>query len=275
MKKKIYNDDSKFSYKKINLELNNFLKIYQKRPIKNNVGGCRINHAFALYCILKKIKPKLVIESGVYRGQTTWLIEKTLPKAKLICIDIDLSQRKYVSKKAKYSNIDFKFHNFSRIPLNTLVFFDDHVSHLERIKEANFFKINNIILEDNYNYMNGDFQTIKQLFENHKFIHNESLFSYLKTLFLFFRIIIKKITSRKYNAYKDINKINGRIRDFSFNNDYLNNIKKNIDTYFEFPPLVKIKMKTKKPLLNKINISLKKFFNELNFYNYITFIKLK
>ena len=54
MKESVYNTDSKFSYKKINIELNNFLKIYNNRPIKNNVGGCQINHAFALYCILKK-----------------------------------------------------------------------------------------------------------------------------------------------------------------------------------------------------------------------------
>ena len=275
MKEKTYNIGSKFSYKKINQELENFLKIYNNRPIKDNVGGCRINHAFALYYILKKLKPKLVIESGVYKGQTTWLIEKALPKAKLICIDINLSQRKYISKKAKYSDIDFKFHDFSKIPHNTLVFFDDHVNHLERIKDANFFKIKNIILEDNYDYNDGDFQTIKQLFRNYRFIHDESFFSYLKTLFLFLRVLIKKNTSIKYNAYEDINKINGRIRDFSFNKNYLNNIKKNIDTYFEFPPIVKIKMKTKKPLLKKVNNTLNKFFTELKFYNYITLIKLK
>ena len=125
MRKKIFDLNSEFSYKKINSELKNFLNIYKNRPIKNNKGGCRINHAFAIYFILKRLKPKLVIESGIYKGQTTWLIEKTLPKTKLICIDIDLSQRKYISKKAKYSDIDFKFHDFSKIPLNTLVFFDE------------------------------------------------------------------------------------------------------------------------------------------------------
>ena len=275
MKESVYNTDSKFSYKKINIELNNFLKIYNNRPIKNNVGGCQINHAFALYCILKKIKPKLVIESGVYKGQTTWLIEKTLPKAKLICIDIDLSQRKYISKKAQYSNIDFKFHDFSKIPVNTLVFFDDHINHLNRLKEANFFGIKNIILEDNYNYKSGDFQTIKQLFENHKFIHSESYFSYLKTLFIFLMVKIKKNILNKYNAYEDIDKINNRIRDYSFHKGYSNNIKKKISVYFEFPPLIKLKMKTKKPLFKKIHVNLNKFLNELKFYNYITFIKLK
>ncbi len=275
MKRNTFDLNSKFSYKKINSELNNFLNIYKKRPIKNNDGGCRINHAFAIYCILKKLKPKLVIESGIYKGQTTWLIEKTLPKTKLICIDINLSQRKYISKKAKYSNIDFKFHDFSKIPENTLVFFDDHVNHLDRIKETNFFKIKNIIFEDNYNNTDGDFQTIKQLYENHKFIHNESFFSYLKTFLLFLKIILKKIISNKYNAFKDLDIIQNRIRDFSFYKNYKNNIKNNIDFYFEFPPLVKIKMKTKKPLLKKINLKSSELFKELKFYNYITFIKLK
>jgi len=275
MRKKIFDLNSEFSYKKINSELKNFLNIYKNRPIKNNKGGCRINHAFAIYFILKRLKPKLVIESGIYKGQTTWLIEKTLPKTKLICIDIDLSQRKYISKKAKYSDIDFKFHDFSKIPLNTLVFFDDHVNHLERIKEASFFKIKNIILEDNYNNKGGDFQTIKQLFENHKFIHNESFFSYIKTLFLFSKVIIKKIISNKYNAYKDLNKIQNRIRDFSFYKNHLNNIKNNINFYFEFPPLVKINMTTKKPILKKFSVKFGELFKELKFYNYITFIRLK
>tara|TARA_B100000579_G_C22770648_1_gene823774 strand:+ start:457 stop:1284 length:828 start_codon:yes stop_codon:yes gene_type:complete len=275
MRKKIFDLNSEFSYKKINSELKNFLKIYKKRPIKNNKGGCRINHAFAIYFILKRLKPKLVIESGIYKGQTTWLIEKTLPKTKLICIDIDLSQRTYISKKAKYSDIDFKFHDFSKIPLNTLVFFDDHVNHLERIKEASFFKIKNIILEDNYNNKGGDFQTIKQLFENHKFTHNESFFSYIKTLFLFSKVIIKKIISNKYNAYNDLNKIQNRIRDFSFYKNHLNNIKNNINFYFEFPPLVKINMTTKKPILKKISVKFGELFKELKFYNYITFIRLK
>jgi hypothetical protein len=72
--------------KNIKKELVNFLKLYQKRPIKNNIHGMRINHMFSLYFILKKIRPNFVIESGVYRGQSTWLIEKTLPKTKIIFI---------------------------------------------------------------------------------------------------------------------------------------------------------------------------------------------
>ena len=75
--------------------------------------------------------------------------------------------------------------------------------------------------------------------------------------------------------FKDLDIIQNRIRDFYFYKNYKNNIKNNIDFYFEFPPLVKIKMKTKKPLLKKINLKSSELFKELKFYNYITFIKLK
>ena len=103
-------------------ELKTFKKIYDSRPIKENTGGMLFPHMFAVYFILKKIKPSFIIESGVYKGQSTWLIENTLPESKILSIDIDLSKRQYFSKKAEYSNLDFKHHDFSNIPSDTLVF---------------------------------------------------------------------------------------------------------------------------------------------------------
>ena len=76
-------------------------------------------------------------------------------------LDKNLKQRIYISKKAIYSNLDFKFQDFSSIPENTLVFFDDHVNHIERMKESNFFKIKNIEFE-NINFINED--TLKNFF---------------------------------------------------------------------------------------------------------------
>ena len=36
-----------------------FLDIYKNRPVKNNQSGMKIDHCFALFCLLKKIKPSL------------------------------------------------------------------------------------------------------------------------------------------------------------------------------------------------------------------------
>ena len=78
--------------------LDTFQKIYESRPIKNNIGGMLFPHMFATYFILKKINPPFIIESGVFKGQSTWLIEKTLPDSKILSIDIDLTNREYIQK---------------------------------------------------------------------------------------------------------------------------------------------------------------------------------
>lgn len=264
-----------WSYKEILEQIEIFADIYENRPIKNNKGGMKFPHAFALYFILKKINPSLVIESGVFKGQSTWLIEKTLPNANLICLDIDLSKRIYISKKAKYSNLDFKFNDFSKIPENTLVFFDDHVNHINRIKEASFFNIKNIVLEDNYKTNTGDFQTIKHCFGKHSFNHKMNKLSAIKTTYLFIKIVVKKIFYKEFNANKDLNLISNRIRDYDLYNNEFNNIDKIIDSYFEFPPILPQKFHTEKPLMENLSNSLKKYSTELNDYNHLTFIKLK
>ena len=264
-----------WNYEEIKKEIELFCDIYDARPIKNNIGGMRFNHAFALYFILKKTNPKMVIESGVFKGQSTWLIEETLPDTKLICLDIDLSKRIYISKKAKYSNLDFKFHDFSKVPENTMVIFDDHVNHIERLREANFFNIKNIILEDNYPSNTGDFQTIKQCYEGHSFVHNLDIKSIFKSFYLFVRILFKKIITKKYNSSYDLYLLRNRIRDHSLHNSEFNNINKIIKTYYEFPPINLHLSNSEKTILLEKNIKLEKFQSELKYYNHLSYIKLK
>ena len=253
-------------------ELKIFKEIYKQRPIKFNIDGMKFPHMFATYFILKKINPSFVIESGVFKGQSTWLIEKTLPNARILSIDIDLNQRKHISKKVEYSNKDFKYHNFSNIPSDTLVFFDDHVSHYERLKQAKFFNIKNIILEDNYNKDNGDFYTLRHAYQNVGFNHKHKIFGHFKTFFIFFIEILKKIFLKNYYFSND--KILFRLRDHEKNENDFKNIEKNIKTYFEFPPLYKHDEYSMAPILtgDKLDFEISK--KELLSYNYITFVQL-
>ena len=264
-----------WSYKEIADEVEIFCDLYDKRPIKDNIGGMKFNHAFGVYFILKKINPDMVIESGVFKGQSTWLIEKTLPEARLICLDIDLTKRVYISEKAYYSNLDFRFHDFSNIPENTLVLFDDHVNHIERIKDANYFKIKNIILEDNYPSNSGDFQTIKQCYEKYNFKHQLSTLSLLKTFFLFIKILLKKILINKYNSSYNLYLLHNRIRDHHSHNDEFNNLNKIIESYYEFPPISNQEPDSNRSIFVEKSEKLKKYQSELKFYNFLTYIKLK
>jgi len=242
-------------------EIEVFKDLYKDRPIKNNVHGMRFQHMFATYFILKKINPSYVIESGVFKGQSTWLIEKTLPNCNILSIDIDLSQRVYISKKAKYSNIDFKNQDFSKLPEDTLVFLDDHVNHYERLQQAKFFNIKKVILEDNYQVEKGDFYTLNHALNNKGFNHNYSKISLIKTFFIFLNEFVKKFIFGRYIF--QIEKIKFRLRDYPSNENDFKNIEKNIKTYFEFPNLT-----------NLIDHNLQLSKEELNSYNHLTYLEL-
>ena len=242
-------------------EVSIFRKLYKERPIKENIHGMRFQHMFATYFILKKLNPSFVIESGVFKGQSTWLIENTLPDSQILSIDIDLSQREYISKKTKYSNIDFKNHNFSNIPEDTLVFFDDHVNHYERLQQANFFNIKNIILEDNYPSGTGDFYTLKHAYDKKGFNHNYTKLGLGKTFYIFTCEFLKKIFFKNYIF--QIEKVKFRLSDYPPNENDFKNIEKNIKTYFEFPNLSDM-------IDNNFELSKE----ELNSYNHLTYIEL-
>lgn len=87
--------------------LDEFESIYADRPIKDNQGGMKAPHMFAVWFIAKQLSPDLIVESGILKGQSTWLLEKACPKAKLVSIDLNLGYRQYISDRAFYSDKDF------------------------------------------------------------------------------------------------------------------------------------------------------------------------
>ena len=154
-----------------------------------------------------------------------------------------------------------------------LFFFDDHVNHYERIQQAKFFNIKNIILEDNYSKNNGDFYTIKHSYQNSGFNHKETKLSYCKTVSIFLFEILSKAFKKNY--YFPSDKINSRLRDHQPNVNDFKNIEGNIATYYEFPPMIKKSDISTKPIFDDVNINFEVSKNELNNYNHITYIKLK
>ena len=139
--------------------------------------------------------------------------------------------------------------------------------------QAKFFNIKNIILEDNYSANKGDFYSIKHSYQGFGFNHNYKAISHIKTLYFFFNEIMKKIFLKNYNISKD--KIISRLKDHKMNKNDFSNIEKNIDIYYEFPPLFFHNENSTKPILENKNIEFEITKEELLNYNNITYIKLK
>lgn len=61
------------------LTLEEFAEIYARRPVKKNAGGMQAPHLFLTWFMMRKLSPTTVVESGIWKGQDTWIIETGMP----------------------------------------------------------------------------------------------------------------------------------------------------------------------------------------------------
>ena len=148
--------------------LKEFSEIYKQRPILDNTGGMKSPHMFPTWFVAKMMKTKYIIESGVFKGQGTWLFEQASPESEIICIEINPNAIIYKSKNAQYLDKDMTNYDWSWIKEKdqALVFLDDHQNAYERIKFLikNGFKYS--MFEDNYPLTQGDCFSLKKAFHS-------------------------------------------------------------------------------------------------------------
>jgi hypothetical protein len=148
-------------------DLNEFLMSVNFQEINRNDGGMKVPDMFSLYFLLKKLRPDVVIESGVWNGQSTKLIRDTLDTVKIISLDprpiegyIDENTTYYVGDTFK----DFKDLDLSSFDMNkVLCFFDDHQNQAQRLIQCIDKNVKHVFFNDNYPVNCGSHFTIQHL----------------------------------------------------------------------------------------------------------------
>lgn len=157
-----------------------FAQMFKNRPLKRNFQGVGVNHAFSLWFSVRRTQPKYIIESGVFRGFTTWLMRQAAPQATIFCLDPRVEgelrhgtttefYHDNSSKTHYYRGTDFKDLNQmdwdSLIPHGerdkVFVMLDDHMSAMRRAKEALSFGFLHMWYDDNQ--INGDSYSFNKL----------------------------------------------------------------------------------------------------------------
>lgn len=151
--------------------IDEFYQLYLSRPIKDNTGGMKSSHMFNTWYIVKHMKPKNIIESGVWKGLGTWLLKSASPESNIISIDPSPQYREISIDTVQYTTNDFLSIDWkSQIDTaNTLVFFDDHQDALVRLKYCKQHNFQYIMYEDNYPYDKGDVYSIKKILSQKNF----------------------------------------------------------------------------------------------------------
>lgn len=254
----------------IKASISKFLKLYQNRPIQDNQGGMKIPHAFATWFMLQQLNPKIVIESGVWKGQSTWLMENTLPQTQIYSLDINLSIREYISKSATYYEQDFTTVDWKHLDKdNTVLFFDDHQNALKRIRKGMEMGFKQFIFEDNYPAGDvGDCYSLKKAFQHAGYQPKK----------------IKKTLKQQLKTLFKPTQDTGIVAN-SEDAQFLSQI---LDIYYEFPPVFKAtktrwgvdwnetNYPTPKPLYTELECSdLKIFQEEAQDYTWICYAKVR
>ncbi|XP_023752468.1 uncharacterized protein LOC111900814 isoform X1 [Lactuca sativa] len=161
--------------------LEEFVPIYETRPIKNNMYGMGFDHSFGLWFITRWLKPELMIESGAFKGHSTWILRQAMPATPIISLT-PRHPAKYLLKGPAYVDqnctyfagkdfVDFGNVNWSKVmkkhgvndSSRVLIFFDDHQNELKRLKQALKAGFSHLVFEDNYDTGTGDHYSLRQI----------------------------------------------------------------------------------------------------------------
>lgn len=181
-----------------------FVDLFNQKPIQDNYWGMKSVGCFWVWYLIKKLKPSLIFESGVWKGQSTWLLEKAAPKAQLISIDPHLQNREYISSSAYYTFIDFNYIHFEpreesvlkltlpeKYKRKMLSFFDDHINAYDRVLQAHQKGVKYLIFDDNYPHeLNSSHLTLQECFNLPRYQSKaEVLKRYIKHYYILPQII--------------------------------------------------------------------------------------
>lgn len=127
-----------------------FLDVYKHRPVVDNRGGSGFHNCFWLFLIARVLRPSLIVESGVWRGQTTWLLHQASPDSTLHGFDIDLRKAPPPAASVHYHEMDWSTYDFGEVdPADHLCFFDCHVNQARRVREAYERGFRLLLFDDN------------------------------------------------------------------------------------------------------------------------------
>lgn len=266
--------------------LDEFLTLYQARPIQDNVGGMKAPHLFAVWFMVRALAPDLIVESGVWKGQGTWILEQACPSAQIVSLDPDLSHRVYLSKRAVYSKLDFSLQDWTDLPERSLVLFDDHQNAYRRLQQCHWFGFKHVLFEDNYPIPQGDCYSLKKAFAQVGF---QPTATHVKSTLK--RQILRRLVYFLNARFRLGLIIQNQLQDQEWippNSQDARMLEKRLDLYYEFPPVAihshtrwgdpwtSPSYPTVPPLVEgPAPPSWQVFQEESQFYNWICYVRLK
>jgi TDG/mug DNA glycosylase family protein len=129
--------------------VDDFFQAYAERPVQNNEGGTKFADSFWLYALGRLIAPEMIVESGVHRGHSTWLLRAGNPRASMNCFDVSFRSVVWCDSAAAYHEDDWMTADITAHG-KALCYFDDHINHAQRVIEAHARGFRTLLFDDDF-----------------------------------------------------------------------------------------------------------------------------
>ena len=177
----IYMENENFLYSRNDLD--EFMENIYFDEIQTNDGGMKINDMFSLYFLLTRMKPAVVVESGIWKGYSTKIIRKTVgDDVKILCLDpLDITKDGFRDDNVNTTYligdgaafVDFEQLDLSEYGIDivndadrVLCIFDDHQNAAQRMSQCVQKGVKHVFFNDNYPVNAGSLYSIQHLIDN-------------------------------------------------------------------------------------------------------------
>jgi hypothetical protein len=126
-----------------------YRRLYANAPIAQNDYGMNFPGGLALFVIVRCLSPQLIVESGVYKGLSSYFLAQAAPKARIMAFDPSFAELRHRTPGVDYHRCDWTQVDLS-CEGDGLAFFDDHVSHAQRVIEAHRRGFRRLVLDDSW-----------------------------------------------------------------------------------------------------------------------------
>lgn len=130
-------------------DIREFRKIFLSSPFGENHGGANFSTSLILYLSARMLNPDLIVESGVYRGASSYFLRAACPKAEIYAFDTNLKNLVYRSSDVNYIEADWMSENIRCLPSRKgLLYLDDHQDQSLRILQSHERGFRHLLLDD-------------------------------------------------------------------------------------------------------------------------------
>jgi hypothetical protein len=101
-----------------------------------------------LFLLARELRPRVIVESGVYYGSSLFTFKNAVPEARIFAFDVNFANLRMRLEGVDYREHDWGHDNVRAESASDLCFFDDHINNCLRIRQSYERGFRHVILDD-------------------------------------------------------------------------------------------------------------------------------